>query len=178
MNLAATDVELVRSIASGDADALIQMYQRHGRAVFSLALYVVRDPATAEEITQDAFFTLWQKARQFDAARGKFESWLLQITRNLAIDRLRHQRRRVQAVGSIEAMESHPALRYEPASSDHTYELNALLAMLPAAQRETIELAYFQGYTHEEIAALLGLPLGTVKSRILLGLRKLQVLLK
>ena len=173
-----SDAELVRSIAGGDADALMQMYQRHGRAVFSLALYVVRDYATAEEITQDAFITLWQKARQFDAKRGKFESWLLQITRNRAIDRLRHQRRRVQAVGSIEAMESHPALRYEPAASDQTHELNTLLAMLPAAQRETIEMAYFQGYTHEEIAARLGLPLGTVKSRILLGLRKLHALLK
>ena len=178
MNLAATDVELVRSIAGGDADALMQMYQRHGRAVFSLALYVVRDPATAEEITQDAFITLWQKATQFDVKRGKFESWLLQITRNLAIDRLRYQRRRVQAVGSIEDMESHPALRYEPATSDLTHELNTLLALLPAAQRETIEMAYFQGYTHEEIAARLGLPLGTVKSRILLGLRKLHALLK
>ena len=177
MKPAATDVELARSIAGGDADALMQMYERHGRAVFSLALYVVRDPATAEEITQDAFVTLWQKARQFDAARGRFESWLLQITRNLAIDRLRHQRRRVQAAGPIEAMESHPALRYEPASSDQTHELNTLLSLLPAAQREAIVMAYFQGYTHEEIAALLGLPLGTVKSRILLGLRKLQVLL-
>src|SRR5438270_5861105 len=77
MNPAATDVELVRSISGGDADALMQVYQRHGRAVFSLALYVVRDPATAEEVTQDTFLALWQKARQFDAARGKFESWLL-----------------------------------------------------------------------------------------------------
>ena len=178
MNPEATDVELVRRIAGGDPDALMQMYQRHGRAVFSLAIYVVRDPATAEEVTQDTFLALWQKARQFDVARGKFGSWLLQITRNLAIDRLRQQRRRVQPVGTIEAMEAHPALRYEPVSPDQTNELNTLLATLPAAQRETLVLAYYQGYTHEEIAALLGLPLGTVKSRILLGLRKLHALLK
>jgi RNA polymerase sigma-70 factor (ECF subfamily) len=178
MDVSPSDAELVRSIAGGDADALMQMYQRHGRAVFSLAVYVVRDYGTAEEITQDAFVALWQKAYQFDAARGRLESWLLQITRNLAIDRLRYQRRRVQAVGSIETMESHPALRYEPSGSDQTHELNTLLSILPEAQRQTIELAYYQGYTHEEIAALLGLPLGTVKSRILLGLRKLQLLLK
>src|SRR5215510_13482591 len=97
MDLSPSDAELVQKIASGDGEALLLLYQRRGSAVFSLAFYIVRDRASAEEVTQDAFMTIWQKAIQFDMARGRVEPWLLQITRNLAIDRLRHQRRRIQA---------------------------------------------------------------------------------
>jgi RNA polymerase sigma-70 factor, ECF subfamily len=178
MNSSHSDEELVRSVATGDDQALINLYQRHGRSVYSLACYIIQDRALAEEITQDVFVVLWQKANQFDGARGRLDSWLLQITRNLAIDRLRYRRRRVQDTVSLESAEADPAMSQGPINDDGKRELNVLLQKLPEAQRQAIELAYFQGFTHDEIAARFGLPVGTVKSRILLGLRKLQTMMK
>jgi RNA polymerase sigma-70 factor, ECF subfamily len=178
MDSSPSDAELVQKIATGDGEALLLLYQRRGSAVFSLAFYIVRDRATAEEVTQDAFMTIWQKAIQFDMARGRVEPWLLQITRNLAIDRLRHQRRRIQAAAPLEVADTMAAVGDRLHIDDRLGELHALLQRLPVAQRQAIDLAYFQGYTHDEIAARLGLPVGTVKSRILLGLRKLQAMLK
>ncbi len=177
MNPTPSDADLVHSVAAGDSEALMQLYNRLGGSVFSLAFYIVRDRATAEEVAQDAFFTLWQKAVQFDETRGRVEPWLLQITRNLAIDRLRHQRRRIQAGAPLEAADTIAATS-DGTNRDQSGELHALLKQLPEAQRVAIELSYFQGYTHEEIAKKLNLPVGTVKSRILLGLRKLQAMLK
>lgn len=178
MTLSRLDDELIRSVAKGDDEALIQLYQRHGRAVYSLAYYIIQDRALAEEITQDVFIAVWQKASQFDAARGRLESWLLQITRNLAIDNLRYQRRRHAHAVSLDDVESHAALSDGPLAELQKRELNGLLQKLPAEQQQVIELAYFQGFTHEEIAAKLKLPIGTIKSRILLGLRKLKTMLK
>ncbi len=171
------DEELVRCVAHGDEEALIELYQQHGRSVYSLAYYVVHDHALAEEITQDVFVTLWQKADQFDAARGRLAAWLLQITRNLSIDRLRYQRRRRESV-SLDAVEVYTMTNDGPITADDPSDWNSLLQKLPAEQRQAIELAYFQGFTHEEIAAKFHLPVGTVKSRILLGLRKLKNWLK
>ncbi len=173
-----SDSDLARRITRGDDDALIALYQRHGRAVFSLAYYIIRNRALAEEITQDVFIALWQKASQFDAARGRLDSWLLQITRNLSIDYLRYERRRHSDALPIDDMELHATTSNGPVSELYRRELHNLLERLPAEQRQVIELAYFQGYTHSEIAAGLKLPVGTVKSRILLGLRKLKGLLQ
>ena len=177
MNSAGADDELVRRVAARNADALIELYQRHGRAVFSLAYYISRVRGTAEEITQDVFSALWQKANQFDAARGRLEVWLLRITRNLAIDRLRHQRRRIQNAISLDLIEPQAESSDDTERAEQRHELNRLLQQLPAAQRQAIELSYFQGFTHDEIAAKLQVPVGTVKSRILLALRKLKELL-
>jgi RNA polymerase sigma-70 factor (ECF subfamily) len=178
MNSSSADAELVRKVAAGNSEALMQLYLRYGGPVFSVAFYIVRDRAAAEEIAQDTFMTLWRKAGQFDDARGRVGPWLLQITRNLAIDRLRYQRRRVQSAAPLEVAESMAATSDGLAAEDQRNELHKLLQQLPEAQRQAIELAYFQGFTHDQIAAKLGLPVGTVKSRILLGLRKLHALLK
>ena len=168
---------LMRRIAGGDSEALLALYQRYGRAVYSLASYIVQDLSGAEEITQDVFFAVWQKARQFDPARGSLQAWLFQIARNFSIDRLRQRRRRVAETHPLELAEILPAPA-SPVHGDDQRDLYAHLQRLPPEQRQAIELAFFQGYTHQEIAARLKLPLGTVKSRILLGLRKLQSFLK
>lgn len=166
----------MRRVAGGDADALMLLYEQFGRIVFSVAIYIVQDQQHAEEITQDVFMAVWQKAKMFDAERGSAKAWLTQIARNLAIDRLRQQRRRVSESHPLELAEMLPAggMIY----NDERHELFGHLQKLPVEQRQAIEMAYFQGYTHQEIAKQLKLPLGTVKSRILLGLRKLQGLLK
>jgi RNA polymerase sigma-70 factor (ECF subfamily) len=174
-----SDEELMARVVKGSEAALLQLYQRHVRAVYSLAVYIVRDERTGEDITQEVFTTLWQKADLFEPARGRFTTWLLNITRHRAIDVLRQQSRRIQPAVSLDA---DPLLQENiaggPRPDDARGELHLLLALLPDAQRQVIELSYFQGYTHEEIAGRLNLPAGTVKSRILLGLRKLRDLMK
>src|SRR5512139_3169623 len=109
MNPPPSEDHLMRRIAGGDAEALLALYQRYGRAVFSLASYIVQDLPSAEEITQDVFFAVWRKARQFDARRGSLQAWLLQIARNLSIDRLRQRRRRVAEAHPLELAEILPA---------------------------------------------------------------------
>lgn len=166
----------MQRVAAHDSDALMALYEQYSRIVYSVAIYVLQDPQHAEEITQDVFMTVWQKAAMFDMERGTAKSWLTQIARNLAIDHLRRQRRRGAESHPLELAEVLPA----PGTihNDDQHELFGHLQKLPAEQRQAIEMAYFQGYTHQEIAERLKLPLGTVKSRILLGLRKLQALLK
>ena len=173
-----SDQELMRGIAADDHDALIHLYHQHAPAVYSLAWYILRDHHSAEEITQDVFVAIWQKAHQFDAARGRLEPWLLQIARNLSIDCLRRQRRRAQESASLDSAAVPLTVSNAPQADDYRRDLHKLLQTLPDEQRQAIELSYFHGYTHAEIAAQLKLPLGTVKSRILLGLRKLQSLMK
>lgn len=169
-----SDEHLLQNVLTRDAAALELLYQRHGRAVYSLAFYILRDGAVAEELTQEIFLTVWNKAEQFQPQRARFRTWLLSITRNRAIDQLRQRRRHIQADVSLDDATS--AEEYAPASEpiDSQRELHLLLRHLPPEQQQVLQLCYFEGYTHEEIAARLGLPLGTVKSRILLGLKKLR----
>ena len=173
-----SDADLVQRIVRGDDEALVALYQRPGRAVFSLAYYIIQDRALAEEISQDVFVAVWQKAAQYNVARGRLESWLLQITRNLAIDYLRYERRRNPGALSLDDAEPQASAANGPVGELQKRELIALLQHLPPEQRQVIDLAYFQGFTHSEIAARLKLPVGTVKSRILLGLHKLKEMLK
>lgn len=173
-----SDVDLIHRIARGDDEALVELYGRHGRAVFSLSYYIIHDRALAEEITQDVFIAIWQKASQYNAARGRLDAWLLQITRNLSIDYLRYERRRNANPLSLDDVEPQAAPGNGPVAEFQKRELAGLLQHLPPEQAQVIELSYFQGYTHSEIAARLGLPVGTIKSRILLGLRKLKEMLK
>jgi RNA polymerase sigma-70 factor (ECF subfamily) len=177
MNPTPSSETLIRRVVSGDEDALLALYQKHSRAVYSLVIYIVKEPATAEELLQDVFTTLWQKAHSFDPKRGRVETWLLQIARNHAIDWLRQQRRRVRETVSLEDDAQHESVADSQSSPVEQFnDLSGLLKALPLAQRQVIELAYFQGFTHTEIAAKLNLPMGTVKSRILLGLQKLRSL--
>lgn len=174
---AVSDEHLLQQVLRRDPVALAQLYQRHGSAVYALAHYILRDRAVAEELTQEIFLTVWNKAEQYREQQARFRTWLLSITRHRAIDYLRQRRRRIRADLSLDdaTVAEERAPLSEPVDTQR--ELHLLLQHLPPEQRTAIEMCYLQGYTHEEIAAQLQVPLGTVKSRILLGLKKLRAML-
>ncbi|MEZ4867662.1 MAG: sigma-70 family RNA polymerase sigma factor [Caldilineaceae bacterium] len=173
-----TDIQLLNAIAQQDQHAFLQIYQRYGNLVYSLALRVVRMPGLAEEVTQDVFIKLWQRPERWNPALGQFSSWLLTITRNAAIDRLRKEQR--HTTPHHESMSSLSDVS-EASVADNLYWydgliLAKLLQQLPVEQRQLIELAFYQGYTHSELADNLQLPLGTVKTRLRTGLQKLRTM--
>lgn len=173
-----SDEHLLQQVLRRDATALQRLYQRHGNAVYALAEYILREPAVAEELTQEIFLTVWNKAEQYEAGQARFRTWLLSITRHRAIDQLRKRRRRIHSDFSLD--DASVAEERAPLTEaiDSQRELHLLLRHLPEAQRLAIELCYLQGFTHEEIASHLQVPLGTIKSRILLGLKKLREMMK
>lgn len=173
------DAVLLQRIAQGDKEAFMELYHRYVNLVYSMALRVVRDEQTAEEVTQDVFMKIWQKGTLYDARRGRFSSWLLSVTRFTAIDRLRYEKRRPAANEVVQ--EALPPQGLRRLSAKHALweqgqQLRMLIEQLPPEQREVVELAYFGGLTHRELAAHLNLPLGTVKSRLRLGLNKLRTM--
>ena len=175
------DGVLLRRVASGDSDALLSLHKRYANLVYSMAWRVLHDVGLAEEVTQDVFMKLWQRSQRYDPARGRFSSWLLSVTRFAAIDRLRQEGRRPLAVQLFGDDPSEQDLLERLPATDHaSWEqgqlLRLLLVQLPAEQRQVIELAYFGGLTHSELAEQLGLPLGTVKGRLRLGLERLRAL--
>jgi RNA polymerase sigma-70 factor (ECF subfamily) len=181
--IAAADTELIGRAASGDARALEVLYERYAGVVFSFALRIVSERQLAEEILQEAFFRAWQQGGSFSAGRGSFVTWLLSITHNLAIDEIRRRRRRPQKADSEEPEQILDSVADTGAGADVEGEvwLGALrdtigqaLSQLPPAQREALEMAYFRGMTQREIAEALGEPLGTIKTRMRLGLQKLR----
>jgi RNA polymerase sigma-70 factor (ECF subfamily) len=160
------DQDLVRAIASGDQVSLGRLYDRYSGLVYSVALRVLRDTAAAEEILQDIFMQLWQKASQFDAQRGSLPAWLLVMARNRAISRLR-QRNPASDASMDEASASLPyRLDNFLIERELLGKVRAAMDGLPAAQREALELAYFEGMSHSEIAERTGEPLGTIKTRL------------
>lgn len=172
-----TDEELIKRTAAEDGAALMALYDRHNRQAFGLAFRILGEATIAEEVVQDAFLALWRNARSFDTARGGVRTWLLTIVHNRSIDRIRAARSRAATV-ELEVAD------YAGIASDPWDEVTDRLdgaqvreavAELPPDQRNAIELAYFQGLTHHEIAARTDVPLGTVKGRLRLGLRKLAV---
>src|SRR5690242_8647302 len=176
------DERLVKRVAEGDAVALEALYDHYGQPVYSLALRIVRDPQTAEELTQEVFVRLWRYAATFDPARGRFHSWLLGIAHNLALNEVRRWQSRPQ---KADLPDNDDERAYEPvdesADSAEAAWLNirreaivGAIKQLPEAQRRAIELAFFGGYTHLEIANMLGDPLGTIKSRIRIGMQRLK----
>jgi RNA polymerase sigma-70 factor (ECF subfamily) len=177
------DAELIGRAAEGDAHALEILYDRYSSVVLSFAYRLVADRQLAEEVLQEAFFRAWQQGKAFNSGRGTFVTWLLSITHNLAIDEIRKRRRRPQKADSEEPEAFLAAVPDTGSGADVEDEvwLGALretiseaLSELPTAQREAIELAYYQGLTQREIADRLGEPLGTVKTRMRLGLQKLR----
>jgi RNA polymerase sigma-70 factor, ECF subfamily len=175
------DAALLQRIARGDEDALLALHTRYVNLVYSMAWRVLQDVGRAEEVTQDIFIKLWQKSQRYDPARGRFSSWLLSVTRFAAIDRLRRDGRRppeaeLAAGETDDALSLERLLPTDHESWERGQHLRLLLAHLPAEQRQIIELAYFGGLTHSELADQLGLPLGTVKGRLRLGLEKLRIL--
>jgi RNA polymerase sigma-70 factor (ECF subfamily) len=175
------DGTLLRRITAGDSDALLALHKRYVNLVYSMAWRVLQDVGLAEEVTQDVFMKLWQQSQRYDAARGRFSSWLLTITRFAAIDRLRAEGRRPPATElSSDDFSEHTSLE-DLLPTDHVswergQHLRLLLRELPIEQQQVIELAYFGGLTHTEMAEQLGLPLGTVKGRLRLGLERLRSL--
>lgn len=173
-----SDRELVQQVAAGDQQAVTALYERYATPAFSLALRVVGDRESAEEIVQEAFMRVWSHARSFDPQRGRFASWLLSIIHNLAVNELRRRRSRPQAapgadelLGSLHEADPGPEEMAWAAARRRT--IREALTQLPQPQRQAIELAFFRGLTQMEIAETLGDPLGTVKTRIRLGLQKL-----
>ena len=179
------DEHLVRRVAESDAIALETLYDRYGQAVYSLALRIVREPETAEELTQEVFVRLWRYAGTFDPARGRFSGWLFGIAHNLSLNEVRRWQSRPQKVEPLDGDDERAFdLVDEGADSAEAAWLNIrrqvivdALKQLPAPQRQAIELAFFGGLTHLEIATMLGDPLGTIKSRIRIGMQRLKQLL-
>jgi RNA polymerase sigma-70 factor (ECF subfamily) len=176
---AAADLAAIRRVASGDGEALAALYDRHCRAVYSLVLRILGDTHEAEEAVQDVFAQAWRQASRYDTSRGAVVAWLLMMARSRAIDRLRSRRGLPASVGDNEtalAVLADPAAGPERAAltAEQRSSVRHALERLPLVQRLAIELAFFEGLTHVEIADRLELPLGTIKTRIRLGLMKLK----
>ena len=165
-------------MASADARAFEVLYQRHATAAYSLAYRIMGTAGAAEDVTQDAFLSAWRAGANYNPARGSVRTWLLSIVHHRAIDALRRknprERREVEGTGIVERVESTQRTDEEVANRQEAASLRSLLARLPVEQRQAVELAYFGGFTHTEIAELLDVPLGTIKGRMRLALDKLR----
>ncbi len=177
------DDELITRVVARDHRALMALYDRHGRMAFALAYRVLGDAQAAEEVVQDAFLQVWRRAETFDPARGSgARAWLLTIVRNRAVDGLRRRSGRLREATPLEDVEATaastaPGPWAEVSSGLDRERVRAAVAELPREQQDAIRLAYFDGLSHGEIADRTGIPLGTVKGRVRLGLRKLANLL-
>jgi RNA polymerase sigma-70 factor (ECF subfamily) len=172
------DEELMVLIERGDPDAFEVLYDRHSAAAFSLAHRMVASRAAAEDVVQEALLSIWRSRARYQRERGSVRTWVLGVVHHRAIDALRrnlvHDRRRASAEG-IEEREPAPELTdVEAFRRDEARTVRAVLEDLPGDQLRVIELAYFGGFTHNEIAEMLDFPLGTVKSRMRLGLEKMR----
>jgi RNA polymerase sigma-70 factor (ECF subfamily) len=173
-----TEEELMGRVAEGDVRAFEVVYDRYSRQAYSLARRITGGAAGAEEATQDAFLSLWRGAASFDPKRARLATWLLALVRYRSIDWLRRSAPRALpqglTQGTAEETEAPERTEKQVLVSEECDRARRLVAELPPEQREVIDLAYFEGYTHTEIAARVGIPLGTVKGRARLGLLKLR----
>ena len=172
------DDQLVELVAQQDAGALEALYDRYGRAAYSLARRILTEGTLAQDVVQEVFLSLWRDARRFDAGRGTVATYLLSMTHHRAVDVVRREENLRRWRTSDEGLELEPdpkaRVEDEVEASERRAEVRAALAELPAAQREALLLAYFGGYTQREVAALVGVPLGTVKTRMAAGMRKMK----
>lgn len=171
------DTGLVERVRRGDQQAFLALYDRHAARVHALTLHILGDPMLAEEATQDTFMKLWSRARLYLSERGSFTVWLLTIARRTALDRLRLEGRRPLLSDSRDPDDVWPKIRDESQDPDEARWKSLYFAVhsLPEQQQVVIELAYYQGLSQSEIAAELGWPLGTVKTRLraaMLALRR------
>ena len=175
-----TDEALMARMGEGDADALALLYDRQHRAAFSLAFRILNDVGQAEDVVQESFLAVWRHAARYDPAKGRPRTWLLTIVHHRAINQVRGR----LAPGQLAALDDglldarQPEVWQEAFDRMRREDVRAALDELPAEQRTAVELAFFGGLSHSEVAARLGLPLGTVKSRIRLAFHKLQSLLE
>lgn len=181
------DDELMNRLGSRDLGAFEALYDRYGDLVYSVSLRVVGDQYVAQDVAQDVFLRVWRRPEQFDVTRGKFVTWLLSVTRNRSIDQRRSQSRRLRHEALPVADDEEEVLpsgddRDDPALatvlSEERSEVRNAMESLPAEQKLAIQLAYFGGLTQQEIATKLGQPLGTVKTRIRLGMQKMRATLE
>ncbi len=177
----ASDAELVRRLAQGESSALEQLYDRYGRPAYSLARRILTDEGLAEDVVQEVFIALWRQPERYDEGRGAFSSWLLTMTHHKAVDAVRREetlrRRRSRAADEDEALlatDSGTDVDEQVMTTMRGDGVRRAMLELPDVQREALTLAYFGGYTQREVAALTGAPLGTVKTRMLAGMRRLK----
>lgn len=172
----ADESELISRVARGDERAFLELYDRHASRVHGLTLRILGDPMLAEEATQDTFLKLWSRARQYLTERGPFLPWLLTIARRVALDRLRLEARRPALSDAADPDETWRNLPDLDSSADEARWRTLYFAVqnLHPDQRSVIELAYYQGMSQSEIAEVLGLPLGTVKTRLRAAMQNLR----
>jgi RNA polymerase sigma-70 factor (ECF subfamily) len=173
------DEDLMLLVGEKDPEAFEVFYDRHGGAAYSLAYRIVGDRAGAEDVTQDAFLSIWRSGARYDRARGSVRSWTLGIVRNRAIDALRRQAGRAPKLdlddeAALEQRASADLTDEQALQRESARQLRGALRDLPSEQSKVIELAYFGGFSHSEIAEMLGMPLGTVKGRMRLGIEKIR----
>jgi RNA polymerase sigma-70 factor (ECF subfamily) len=175
------DEDLMQLVRQGQAEAFEIIYERHCNAAFSLAYRMTGKRSIAEDVVQEAFLSLWRSGARYDRTRGSVRTWTLGIVHNRAIDALRrgivHDRRRASDEGLEERFEAPENTELEVARRDEAREIRDALKELPKEQSHVIELAYFGGFTHTEIASMLNAPIGTIKGRMRLGLAKMRLAL-
>ncbi|MFN8525085.1 MAG: sigma-70 family RNA polymerase sigma factor [Chloroflexota bacterium] len=171
-----TDDELMALVLARDPDALSTLYDRHHGVALAVAYRTLSDRESAEDVVQEAFVSLWRNATSFRSELGTVRGWLVTIARNLAISRLRRVANREPAASldDVQIVDRAPEVWRQAAQLVERSQVMASLNALPPEQRDIIELAYYSGMTHQEISQRLGLPLGTVKGRLRLGMEKLR----
>jgi RNA polymerase sigma-70 factor (ECF subfamily) len=183
----ADDLTLLQRIASRDDSALAELYDRHSRLAFAIIRRILQSPSDAEDVLQETFVRVWSRAETYDVRLGSPAAWIVRIARNRAIDRLRARQARADVNAPVPAgddpegpreMAVHDTPESVLQSTHAALTVRGAVAALPAAQRTLIEAAFFEGYTHRELAARFGVPLGTVKTRIRSGLVSLRVRLE
>ena len=173
------DEDLMPLVAQKDPAAFEVFYDRHGGAAYSLAYRIVGDATSAEDVTQEAFLSMWRSRARYDPMRGSVRAWALGIVRNRAIDALRREGGRAPRLdfddeAALERREAPERTEAEALRRETARQVRGALGSLPHEQSKVIELAYFGGFTHSEIAKMLGMPIGTVKGRMRLGLEKMR----
>jgi RNA polymerase sigma-70 factor, ECF subfamily len=174
-------IRLVARVATGDEAAFTELYRRFSSPLFGMALRILNDPKEAEDVLQESFSYMWGRAGHYDPERSSAFGWAVMIVRHKAIDKLRLRQRfeRIAERAAAEAEADPPEVAEEESlSRERQRHLRAALERIPQVQREAVELAFFRGYTHEEIARRLETPLGTVKARIRRGLLRLRDCIK
>jgi RNA polymerase sigma-70 factor (ECF subfamily) len=180
---AESDRQLVLSVAAGSSDALGRLYDRHARMVFALARRILNRLEDAEEVVQDVFSQVWREAARYQTSRATVAGWIVMLARTRAIDRLRSRQARPDQVLALDPAAAPPLLSGDISPEEITIsvedvrEVRQALTALPESQRALVELAYYEGLTHSEIAERTGVPLGTVKTRLRTALARLKEVL-